>query len=172
VENSPLKIVRFGDEVLEQIAAPVNQLGENLKALIELMKETMYQAPGVGLAAPQVGRSLQLAVIDPSLEDHPASFMVLINPEIIAHEGENTDMEGCLSLPGFSFPIRRFDSIMLKYFDLQGKEYREEFTGFKARVVQHEMDHLNGRLILDHLTHLKRSLVKQEIKKLKKSGQW
>jgi len=172
VETSTLQICRFGDPVLQTPAARILQIDGTLQQLVDAMKETMYRAPGVGLAAPQIGRSLSLATVDATIGEGPGEFFVLINPEILETEGAETDDEGCLSLPGFTMPVRRHRRIVVRTLDLEGREAVREFTGFLARVVQHEVDHLQGRLILDRVSSLKRKLVKQEIKKLKNSGDW
>jgi peptide deformylase len=172
VERELLAIVKYGDEILKRRAEPVRAIDDQLRALVEHMVFTMYQAPGVGLAAPQVGQSIQLCTVDPSQGETPGELITLINPEIIARDGEELSDEGCLSLPGFVFPVKRFTRILLKALTLDGKEVQFECAGFKARVIQHELDHLNGTLIIDHISPLKRSLAKKEIKRLKQSEQW
>ncbi len=170
--GEPMKILTFGADVLGRKAGDVSDIDERLRRLVADMASTMYGAPGVGLAAPQVGESIQLAVIDPSSGETPTDFLVLINPRIVEAEGLETGDEGCLSLPGFTMPVERRTRILVQAVDLEGREWRREFSGFAARVVQHEIDHLNGTLIIDHQSPLKRTLVKGEIRKLKKSGKW
>ena len=132
------------------------------------MRITMYDAVGVGLAAPQIGESIQLAILDLSLGEEEEEFMVLINPQILESEGSETEEEGCLSVPGFLLPINRKSKILLKAVNLNGEEIKQEFEGYKARVIQHEIDHLNGTLFIDRISALKRELYKRRIKKLRR----
>ena len=126
----------------------------------------------IGLAAPQIGKSLQLSVIDTSIGEDKDDLLVLINPEILEAEGSEVDDEGCLSFPGINVPVKRNTRIFLKSIDINGKEIRVEIEGFLARVIQHEIDHLKGVLIIDRLSSLKRQMLKKEIKRLKKNGEW
>jgi len=173
MDEQILKICKYGEDVLRLKAATVKDINQQLVDLIGRMARSMYHTHnGVGLAAPQVGRSLQLSIIDISMGTNPDDFMVMINPVIIETGGEEVGDEGCLSLPGFMMPVKRHARLVLQYFDLQGKEQKKEFEGFKARVVQHEIDHLDGTLIIDRVSALKRQLVKKEIKRLQRDGQW
>ncbi|MCK4836733.1 MAG: peptide deformylase, partial [Candidatus Aminicenantes bacterium] len=140
--------------------------------LVEKMRFTMYEASGVGLAAPQIGKSIRLAIVDITSGENQDEFMVLINPEIIESQGSESAEEGCLSIPGISVQVDRSTHIKIRAHDLQGKEIQKEYEGHKARVIQHEIDHLKGVLIIDHLSILKKQLAKKEIKKLKKNDQW
>lgn len=151
----------------------VEDIDKKIMELTQHMQKVLHSTHnGIGLAAPQVGESLQLSVIDLSMGTDPEEFMVIINPQILEAEGGEVLDEGCLSLPGFTMPVKRKTRLLLKYLDLDGKEHREEFEGFSARVLQHEVDHLNGKLIIDRVSSLKRQLVKKEIKKLVKNGEW
>jgi peptide deformylase len=172
VEEPTLKICKYGDEVLKVKAQTITDINQHIAELARAMTQTMHQAPGIGLAAPQVGKSVQLITLDLTVGEIPEELLVLINPQITAAEGFEIYEEGCLSVPGYSLPIKRKAKIFLHATLLDGRELRMEFEGLKARVLQHEIDHLNGILILDHLSSLKRTLIKKEISHKKKSGQW
>lgn len=167
-----LQICKYGDEVLQLKAKEITDIDEKIVKLAEAMRKAMYTANGIGLAAPQIGRSICLAVIDVSFGEDPDELMVLINPRIIESDGIEPGNEGCLSVPGITLPIERKANLRLQAIDLQGDEFIREIEGLKARVVQHELDHLNGTLIIDRVSSLKRQFVKKEIKRLQKSGQW
>lgn len=167
------KIVKYGDPVLEKPCAPVTDFNsKELQELVDGMFETMYAAKGVGLAAPQVGVSQQLTVIDVSAGEDPTQKLVLINPEIVAKEGSQTGEEGCLSIPGFREDVTRAMKATVRAKNLQGEDI--EITGEEllARAMQHEIDHLRGVLFLQHLSPLKRDLIKRKIRKLSKAGEW
>ncbi len=170
--NEILEIRKYGEEVLKHPARDLTDIDERVLELVRRMTRTMYEAPGVGLAAPQVGESLRLFTMDISSGEDPAEFAVLINPRILESEGTETGDEGCLSLPGESMGVRRATRILLTGLTLDGKPVRQEFSGFKARVIQHEIDHLDGILIIDRVSPLKRALIRQEIQKKRKSGEW
>lgn len=172
MDDSILKIYKYGDDVLKLRATELTDIGGKIVELAKRMIATMYEAPGIGLAAPQVGESIRLFTMDVSSGEDPAEAMVWINPVILEQDGGELREEGCLSVPGYTFPIRRSDHILLRALDLDGKEVQMEFEGLKARVVQHEIDHLDGTLIVDRLSPLKRTLVRQEIAKLRKNGEW
>jgi len=168
-----MEICKYGEGVLKIKAEQIKDINENIKKLVDAMRDTLYNTPGgIGLAAPQVGESLQLAIIDPSMQEDEREFMVLINPKIVDAEGNEIENEGCLSVPGFSLPIDRSIKILISAYDLKGKEIKREYEGFKARVIQHEVDHLQGVLILDRVSRLKRQLIRREINKLRRNGQW
>jgi peptide deformylase len=167
-----LDICKYGETVLKQKAREVQNINEKVAELVEQMRRTMYEANGIGLAAPQVGQSIQLALVDITQGEEKDEFMVLINPEIIESEGSETADEGCLSIPGITTQVSRSTHIKIKAFDLSGKEIQREFEGYKARVIQHEIDHLEGILIVDRVSSLKRQILKKEIKKLKSNEQW
>lgn len=167
------RIRKYGDPVLETPAAPVDNFGSpELQQLVDDMFETMYAHKGVGLAAPQVGVSLRLAVIDTSAGENPAEKLVLVNPAIKARDGLQTGEEGCLSVPGFREDVSRARKVTLTARDAAGTEYEIAGEDLLARAFQHELDHLNGVLFLAHLSPLKRDLIKRKIRKLAKAGEW
>lgn len=173
MEESNNKILKYGHSILKLDAKIIKNINEEIVKLIKKMKETLHNVHGaVGLAAPQVGESIQLAIVDPSLREKENEFMVLINPSIIESEGSETENEGCLSIPGFLLPIERKNKLLFKALDINGKEVQKEIDGYIARVIQHEIDHLNGILIIDKVSILKRQLVRREINKLKRNGEW
>jgi peptide deformylase len=172
VEPEPLKICKYGDEVLKVKAAEIRNITGRIVDLAVAMTRTMHLAPGVGLAAPQVGVSLQLITVDLSVGENPEQLLVVINPRIVETEGYEISEEGCLSVPGYSLPIKRSARISLQGTLLDGRDLSAEFDGLQARVLQHEIDHLNGVLIVDRLSSLKRTLIRKEINQKRKSGQW
>ena len=159
-------IVKFPVPSLKETAKPVTDFGPALEALVTDMAETMYAAPGVGLAAPQIGVALQLCVIDISPKEQPRNLIVLANPKIVKGEGEQVDEEGCLSVRDYFANVKRFERIWVEAQDMAGNHLEFMAEGFYARVIQHELDHLNGTLFLDRLSSLKRSLYKKKLKKL------
>lgn len=167
---SILTIYQYPDPVLRKKAVKVNTFDQKLKKLVEDMAETMYDAPGIGLAAPQIGESLQLLVVDISKEREEQEYMAIVNPEITAAEGSQIDEEGCLSVPELTSNVKRHKKITLAYQDIEGKEQELTTEDRFAVVLQHEIDHLNGILFIDHLSPLKRSLYKKKIKKQLASG--
>jgi len=165
-------VVKYGDPVLETIAEPVTVFDEELKKLVEDMFESMYAAHGVGLAAPQIGISKRIAVIDITFKEDPNAKLVLINPEIIHKEGKQTQNEGCLSLPEFREPVSRARRATVRAQDVTGKFFEVSGEELLARAFQHEIDHLNGRLYIAHISGLKRDLIKRKVRKLVKAGEW
>jgi peptide deformylase len=165
-------IVKFGNPVLEKTAEPVTIFDEALKKLVEDMFESMYAAHGVGLAAPQIGISKRLAVIDITFKEEPNAKLVLVNPEIIHTEGRHTQNEGCLSIPEFREPVARARKVTIRAQDLNGKWYEKTGEELLARAFLHETDHLNGKLYISHISALKRDLMKRKIRKLVKAGEW
>ncbi|MBU0485768.1 MAG: peptide deformylase [Proteobacteria bacterium] len=159
-------IVTFPQPVLRDKAKKVTKFDDELKNLINDMAATMYDAPGVGLAAPQIGVSLQLTVIDTSRNKEERNFLVLANPIIVKGEGEQVDEEGCLSVREYAANVKRYEKIWVEAQDINGEPLKFEAEGFFARVVQHELDHLNGTLFIDHLSSLKRTLYKKKLKKI------
>lgn len=164
-----LPIYTYGNTVLRKHAEPIKPEYPALKELVNNMYETMYHAEGVGLAAPQIGLPIRLLIIDLAvfMEDDPdlGSFkVVMINPTILERsEDEVSGEEGCLSIPGIHENVMRAESIKIKYFDAEFKEFTEEFHGYKARVVQHEYDHLEGNLFTDKVTPIRRQLLKSRL---------
>ena len=165
-------IVKFGDPVLEKAAEPVTVFDDQLKKLVEDMFESMYAAHGVGLAAPQIGISKRLAVIDITFKDDPDATLVLANPEIIRTEGKHRQNEGCLSIPEFREPVTRAQKVTIRAQDIDGKWYEKTGEDLLARAFLHETDHLNGKLYISHISALKRDLIKRKIRKLVKAGEW
>jgi peptide deformylase len=165
-------IVKFGDPVLEKVAAPVTEFDDKLKKLVEDMFESMYEAHGVGLAAPQIGISLHLAVIDVTFKEDPNAKIVLANPQIIKTEGRQTSSEGCLSIPEFRENVTRPKKVTVKAQDVTGKWFEMTGEDLLARAFLHETDHLNGKLYITHVSALKRDLMKRKIRKLIKAGEW
>ncbi|MFB3854548.1 MAG: peptide deformylase [Vicinamibacterales bacterium] len=167
-----LPIVKYGHPALRQPAAPVSELTAEIDQLIENMFETMYAAPGVGLAAPQVGVSLRVFVIDVSLGRDPKGTIELINPEFVTREGVQLEEEGCLSLPGFSATVARPERVHVRGLDRTGKPREYEGKELLARAFQHEMDHLEGRVFVDRLRGIKRQMILRKIRKLDRGGKW
>ncbi|MFZ2490793.1 MAG: peptide deformylase [Thermoanaerobaculia bacterium] len=167
-----LPIRKFGDEVLRVPTHAVDGIDDSLQKLIDDMIDTMYAAPGVGLAANQVGVSLRLMVIDLSVGKRPGECHVFINPEIVEAEGEITEEEGCLSIPDFVEVVTRPERVKLRYLDREGIERTMWGDGLMARAMCHEIDHLDGMLFVDHLRGLKKERIIKKIVKLTKSGMW
>jgi peptide deformylase len=165
-------IVKYGDPVLEKPAAPVTVFDGDLRKLVAEMFESMYAAHGVGLAAPQIGIPLRIAVIDVTFKENPDARLVLINPEIIHKEGKQRLSEGCLSLPDFRADVTRANKVTVRAQDLEGKTFERTGEELLARAFLHETDHLNGRLFINHISALKRDLIKRKIRKLVKAGEW
>ena len=158
-----LTILEFPDERLRNKAVPVEAFDDSLKQLASDMLETMYQAPGIGLAATQVNVHKSLVVID--ISDEKNAPLILINPELIQSSGQEESEEGCLSVPGFFETVKRADAIRIKAQDLDGKSFEMEADGLLAVCIQHEMDHLKGKLFVDYLSPLKRQLARKKVKK-------
>jgi len=167
-----LPIRKYGDDVLRRPAEPVTEIDASLQTLIDNMVETMYAAPGVGLAANQVGVSLRLMVIDLSVGKRPEEMLVFINPEMIEAEGEITEEEGCLSIPDFVEVVTRPERVKLRFQDRNGVEREMWGDGLMARAMCHEIDHLNGTLFVDHLRGFKKDRILKKITKLARSGMW
>ena len=165
-------IVKFGNPVLEKPAAKVTVFDDELQKLIADMFESMYEAHGVGLAAPQIGIARRIAVIDVTFKEDPQAKLVLINPEIINTEGRHTQSEGCLSIPEFRENVTRPNKVTVRAQDTQGKVYEKTGEELLARAFLHETDHLNGKLYISHISALKRDLIKRKIRKMVKAGEW
>ena len=167
-----LPIVRFGDPVLRTPTSPVAQIDEPLQQLIDDMIDTMYDAPGVGLAANQVGESKRLMVIDLSVGDKGGEVHVCINPEIVVREGEQAESEGCLSVPDFQELVTRPARVVMRYLDRDGVTRKMEGTKLMARAMCHECDHLDGKLYVDYLRGLRKESILRRIKKMRRDGTW
>lgn len=165
-------ILKYGDRILHERASEVGALTADIDRLVDDMIETMYAAPGVGLAAPQIGIPLRIFVVDISVGRDPAGLLVMINPEILDREGMQLEEEGCLSVPGFNATVVRPSRVVIKGLDRIGSEQQREATGLLARAFQHEMDHLDGTLFVDRLRGIKRDLIVRKIKKLGRAGKW
>ncbi|MBI3693242.1 MAG: peptide deformylase [Acidobacteria bacterium] len=167
------KIVKFGDAVLEARAQPITEFDTpELDQLIADMFESMYTAKGVGLAAPQIGISKRIAVIDCSVGENEAEKIVLINPEIIHTEGKQNGEEGCLSIPGFREDVRRPNRVTVRAKNIKGETFEMTGSELLARAFIHETDHLSGKLYISYISALKRDLIKRKIRKLVKQGEW
>jgi len=169
-----LPIVAYGDPVLKKIATPIDANHPDLKILIENMYKTMHHSHGVGLAAPQIGKSIRLFIVDatPFTEEYPDAkdFMqTFINPKIVEETGDKwTFNEGCLSIPGVREDVSRKPKIKLSYFDENWQQHEKYFEGIVARVIQHEYDHIEGKLFIDHLSTLKKTLLKGRLADISK----
>ncbi len=165
-------ILKYGDRILHDRAQRVEAVTPEIERLVDDMVETMYAAPGVGLAAPQIGVPLRIFVVDISIGRDPAGLLVLINPEFVERDGLQLEEEGCLSVPGFNATVMRPSRAVVKGLDRAGNEHRHDATGLLARAFQHEMDHLDGTLFVDRLRGIKRDLIVRRIKKLTRAGKW
>ena len=166
-------IVKLGDPVLESEAERVMEFDTpELHKFLDDMFESMYAAKGVGLAAPQIGFSRKIAVIDVSSGEKPADKLVLINPTIVKVDGKQEGEEGCLSIPGFREQVRRGRSVIIRAQNARGEVFEQTGEDLLARAFLHETDHLNGKLYITHISALKRDLMKRKIKKLQRAGDW
>jgi peptide deformylase len=165
-------ILKYGDSVLHEQAKTVDAITPEIQRLIDDMIDTMYAAPGVGLAAPQVGVSLRIFVVDVSVGRDPNGLIVMVNPQFIEREGMQLEEEGCLSVPGFNATVVRASNVLVKGLNRSGAEHQHEGTGLLARAFQHEMDHLDGTLFVDRLRGIKRDLIVRKIRKLTRAGKW
>ena len=165
-------ILKYGDSVLHEKARTVDAITPDIDRLVEDMIETMYAAPGVGLAAPQLGVPLRLFVVDVSIGRDPAGLLVVINPEFVERDGLQLEEEGCLSVPGFNATVVRPMRAVVKGLDRHGNPQQHEGTGLLARAFQHEMDHLDGTLFVDRLRGIKRDLIVRKIRKMTRAGKW
>ena len=166
------QIVKYGDPVLEKPSGTIAKFDAELEELAEDMFATMYAAQGIGLAAPQIGKGIRIAVVDVTSGKNPEAKIVLVNPEIVHGEGEKREEEGCLSIPGFRGYVVRPQFVTIKAQDAKGEPFEIRGEDLLARAFCHEIDHLNGILFLQHLSMLKRDLIRRKIKKLKKQGEW
>lgn len=160
------RIVVYGHPTLRRIAAPVTEFDDALRALIDELFATMYEAPGIGLAGPQIKELLRVFVVDPSHADRGGQQLAMVNPEILESSGLETFEEGCLSIPGVFADIKRPEKIFVRYFDGQGGRHEEEFDDIMARVIQHENDHLEGKLFVDHLSPMRRTLLRKRLREI------
>lgn len=166
-----LEVLQFPDARLRSMARPVEAVDERLRRLAADMLETMYDEPGIGLAAIQVGEPVQLIVLDTEWTEEGTERkpLALVNPEIVHREGRISWTEGCLSVPDFTAEVERAERVRVRALDLDGREFEEDAEGLRAVCFQHEVDHLNGVLFIDHISRLKRSLYVQKRKKVLRS---
>jgi peptide deformylase len=169
---SLLKIVTWPNPILDTPGDPITEFDDELKTLVNNMFETMYSAPGVGLAAVQVGVLKRLFVMDCSGGKDPAQRVVMINPEVVSMEGKQDGEEGCLSFPGIFYNVERNLRAIVRAHDINGNEFELDGTELTARCMLHETDHCDGIVFLDKMTPLKRELVKRKIRKLTRAGEW
>ncbi|MCL4490505.1 MAG: peptide deformylase [Nitrospirae bacterium] len=165
-----LEIRKYPEEVLKKKASPVKEIDEAVRRLVDDMVETMYAAPGIGLAAPQVGVSKRIVVIDISSKEEEFPLIVLANPRIIEAEGLVDSEEGCLSVPQYTSVVKRAERVIVKGLDIKGTPVEIEGTGLLARVLQHEIDHLDGVLFVDRLSTIKKEFFKKRYLKAVKAG--
>jgi peptide deformylase len=165
-------IVKYGDPVLEKAAETITEFDGELKKLAEDMFDSMYAAHGVGLAAPQIGISKRIAVIDVTFKEDPNAKLVLVNPEIIQRHGKQSGSEGCLSLPEFRETVSRAKEVTVRAQDLEGNWFEKTGEDLLARALLHETEHLMGKLYINHISALKRDIMKRKIKKLMRAGEW
>ena len=165
-------ILRYGDEALHKPAGLVTGITADIQQLVDDMVQTMYAAPGIGLAATQVGVPLRIFVADISAGHNPSDLLAFINPEIVDVTGSQYEEEGCLSVPGFNATVVRPSRVVIKGLARDGSDQVVEGTGLLARCFQHEMDHLDGTLFVDRLRGLQKSLILHKIKKLSRTGKW
>jgi peptide deformylase len=163
-------IITIPDPVLRKQASPIERVDEELARLADDMLATMYDAPGIGLAAPQIGISRRLIVMDPAKDDAPKTPLVMVNPEILDRSEEmRMHEEGCLSIPDFTAELERPARVRVAFLDLKGKKREKELSDIWATLVQHEIDHLNGVLFIDYLSRLKRDMVVKKFTKAKRA---
>jgi peptide deformylase len=165
-------ILRFGERALHEPAAAVEAVTAEIQELIDDMVATMYAAPGIGLAAPQIGVPLRVFVVDLSVGRDRHGLITLVNPEYVEQDGTQDEEEGCLSVPGFNATVVRPARIVVRGLDRSGRPVQHEGTGLLARAFQHEMDHLDGTLFVDRLRGLKRELILAKIRKRVRTGKW
>jgi peptide deformylase len=165
-------ILRHGSQVLHEPAQAVADITPDIHRLINDMIETMYAAPGIGLAAPQIGVPLRIFVIDLSLGRDASALFEMINPEFVEQDGIQLEDEGCLSVPGFNATVARPSRAVVRGLDRTGREHQREGSGLLARALQHEMDHLDGTLFVDRLRGIKRDLIVRKIRKMSRAGKW
>ena len=165
-------VLKYGAEELVKVSSPVVAYDDDLRVLIRDLADTMYAERGVGLAAPQVGVNLRVIVVDVRTAEEEGERLELVNPQIISSQGRENGEEGCLSIPGFTAPVERPQKIEVKASDAEGRDLHFEAEDMLARVICHEVDHLDGVLYLDRISFLRRDVIRRKIKKLVKAGEW
>jgi peptide deformylase len=167
-----LPIVTIPDPILRKVAIPVERMDEDLRRLMDDMLATMYDAPGIGLAAPQVGISRRLIIMDPAKDEAPKEPLIMVNPEIIAlGQVMRLHEEGCLSIPDITAEIERPAAVRVRFIDRAGKPAEMELEGIRSTILQHEIDHLNGVLFIDYLSRLKRDMIVKKFTKARRADQ-
>jgi peptide deformylase len=165
-------ILKYGEQPLHEAAREVEAVTPDIDQLIGDMIETMYAAPGIGLAAPQIGVPLRIFVVDLSVGRDASSLIVMVNPKFVERDGMQLEEEGCLSVPGFNATVVRPMRAVVRGLDRSGEPHQHEASGLLARAFQHEMDHLDGTLFVDRLRGIKRDLIVRKIRKLSRAGKW
>ena len=165
-------ILRYGEPLLHQRAAAVTAFDDGLQRLVDDMIQTMYGAPGIGLAATQIGVPVRIFVVDVSLGRNPADLIVMVNPEFVERDGMQLEEEGCLSIPGFNATVARPSRAVVRGWDRHEQPQTIDATGLLARAFQHEMDHLDGTVFVDRLRGIKRDVIVRKIQKLQRLGRW
>ena len=163
-----LGITKYGSEVLRKVAEPVEEINDEIRQIVNDMLDTLYASDGVGIAAPQIGISKRIIVVDTDPSNASSKPIVLINPEIVEKDGAIAAEEGCLSVPEVRGDVKRYERVVIEGIDLDGKRIKVEGTDLLARVFQHEIDHINGTLFIDHLSKLKQQLLKNRLRKIEK----
>jgi peptide deformylase len=163
-----LKICRYGSDVLRKVAEPVEEITDEIRQLARDMLEKMYDSDGVGIAAPQIGVSKRIIIVDVDPYDPSKDPIALINPEIVDRQGQESAEEGCLSVPDIRGEVKRAERVTVEGLDLDGSKVRIEATELLARALQHEIDHLNGVLFIDHLSRLRHRLMKKQLQEIEK----
>ena len=165
-------VVKYPDPVLARPGETVKNFGPELRSLVDEMFESMYEAQGIGLAAPQISISKRITVIDVSFKKNPEDRIAMINPEIVERQGKQVEEEGCLSLPEIREKVERAAWVKVRAQDVTGKWFEVEGRELLSRALQHEIDHLNGVLFIDRISRLKRDMVLRKIKKMQRNGEW
>lgn len=163
-----LSITKYGNDVLRKVAEPVEEINDEIRQIVADMLEAMYKFEGVGIAAPQIGISKRIIIVDTEPSNPSSKPIVLINPEIVERYGEMNMEEGCLSVPEVRGDVKRAEKVVVEGLDLDGNKLRIEATDLSARAFQHEIDHINGTLFIDHLGRLKKQLIKNQLRKIEK----
>ncbi|HGE71536.1 TPA: peptide deformylase [Candidatus Poribacteria bacterium] len=161
-----LGITKYGNPVLRKVAEPVTEINDEIKKIVNDMLDTLYASEGVGIAAPQIGVSKRIIIIDTNPTEASVKPLVIINPEIVEVSGEIKEQEGCLSIPDVRGEVKRYERVVVERLDLDGNKIRVEGTDLLARALQHEIDHINGKLFIDHLSKLKQQLLKNQLRKI------
>lgn len=166
-----LGITKYGNPVLRKVAEPVTEINDEIKKIVNDMLDTMYASEGVGIAAPQIGISKRIIIVDVHPDEASVKPLILINPEIVEASGEIKEQEGCLSIPDIRSEVKRYERVVVEGLDLDGNKIRVEGTDLLARALQHEIDHINGKLFIDHISKLKQQLLKNQLRKIERGDE-